>query len=271
MLEVVEDEERLAVAQLVELVNTDRRSDRRGHELRPLHARKRHEEDAARKVVDDLGRGLQREPGLPGPARSGDGDETRGAGEESDDLPQLALPADERVRRDRQVRRVQRLQRREVAVAELPDPFRRRQVLQPVLAEVAKRTGADELAGRLRHQHLPAVPHRRDPRRPMHIDPDVAAVGHQRLTRVHAHPHPDGAVQSLLTLRRSGKRIRRPRKRDEERIPLRVHLDAAMPRERASQHPPMLRQRIRVCVAQLVQQPRRALDVREQERDRPTR
>ena len=59
------------------------------------------------------------------------------------------------------------------------------------------------------------------------------------------------------------------RERDEERVALRVDLDAAVPRERVPQHPPVLGQRLRIPLrAELVQQPRRALDVREQEGDR---
>jgi hypothetical protein len=55
------------------------------------------------------------------------------------------------------------------------------------------------------------------------------------------------------------------------RIALRVHLHAVVSSERFAQGPPMFRKRVRVRIAQLVQQPRRALDVREQKRDRPGR
>jgi hypothetical protein len=54
------------------------------------------------------------------------------------------LPAEERCRRNGQVRPVEALQRGEVGVAELVDPLGRREVLQPVLAEVAQAVRVDE-------------------------------------------------------------------------------------------------------------------------------
>ena len=61
---------------------------------------------------------------------------------------------------------------------------------------------------------------------------------------------------------------RRGRKGDEERVPLRVDLHAALRGERLSQHAAMVPERGRVLLgAQLVQQGGRALDVREEERD----
>jgi hypothetical protein len=54
-------------------------------------------------------------------------------------------------------------------------------------------------------------------------------------------------------------------------ITLRVDLDTALTRERIAQDTPMLRQNLRVAVAQLVRQPCRSLDVREQERDSAAR
>ena len=62
-----------------------------------------------------------------------------------------------------------------------------------------------------------------------------------------------------------------PRERDEERVPLRVDLDAAVLCERVAHHTPVLGQQLRIPLAELVQQPRRALDVREQERHRAGR
>jgi hypothetical protein len=59
MLEIVEQEQRVAVAQVGELVHTDRRGDRRLDEVRLLHAGERNEKDAAHEFVDQLRRGLQ--------------------------------------------------------------------------------------------------------------------------------------------------------------------------------------------------------------------
>ena len=56
--------------------------------------------------------------------------------EQIHDFGQLPLASEERRGRDGQVRPVEALQGREVLVAELVDPLGRRQVLQPVLAEI---------------------------------------------------------------------------------------------------------------------------------------
>jgi hypothetical protein len=66
-------------------------------------------------------------------------------------------------------------------------------------------------------------------------------------------------------------RILRATERDEERITLRLNLVPAMCGECLAQNPPVLVKRIAVPVAQLFQQPRRALDVSEQEGDGPDR
>jgi hypothetical protein len=53
----------------------------------------------------------------------------------------------------------------------------------------------------------------------------------------------------------------------EEGVTLRVDLFAAVPRKRLPQDPPMLGQHVAVAIAELFEQPRGALDVREQEGD----
>jgi hypothetical protein len=59
------------------------------------------------------------------------------------------------------------------------------------------------------------------------------------------------------------------REGDEERVSLRVHLDPAVRGERGSQQAAMVGQRIGVrSRSEGVQEPRRALDVGEEERDR---
>ena len=151
----------------------------------------------------------------------------------------LPLAAEERRGGNRQVRLVQRLQRREVVRAELEDALGRAQVLQPVQAEVAH-LGAGEVGGRLRQEHLAAVPGGRDPRRPMHVEPDVALVGPERFPRVQAHPHAHRAVRKRALRVGGGRdRVGRARKRDEERVALRVDLDPVVP-------PPGLPQRTAV-------------------------
>ncbi len=62
-----------------------------------------------------------------------------------------------------------------------------------------------------------------------------------------------------------------PGEREEKRIALRVDLDAVGVCERVANDAPVLGQNFRVAVAELFEQRRRALDVREDERDRPAR
>jgi hypothetical protein len=82
---------------------------------------------------------------------------------------------------------------------------------------------------------------------------------------MHTHAHADRTGgQRPPPLARGLDRFGRRRERIEERVPLRVHLHTATPRERLPQQPPMRSERFLVRLsAQLVQQPRRALDVRE--------
>ena len=63
-------------------------------------------------------------------------------------------------------------------------------------------------------------------------------------------------------------RSRRRREGEEEGVALRVHLDPALGGARLPDHAPVLGERLRVALgAELVQQPRRALDVGEEEGD----
>jgi hypothetical protein len=209
---------------------------------------------------------------LPGAAGAGERDDPHRVGEQPYELPHLADPSDQRVGGDRQVCRVQAANRRELAVAELVDPLRRGQVLQPVLAEVAQPVGADEIPCRLRDQHLPAVADRGDACRAVDVDPDVALLGDQRLAGVETHAHADPArLEPFLAFARGRQPVTRARERDEEGVALRVHLHPAVPFERLAQHPSVLGQRFGVGVAELVQQPRRALDVGEEKCDRAGR
>ena len=179
------------------------------------------------------------------------------------------LPPDERARGDGQVRRVERPERREVAVAELVQALGADQVLQPVLAEVAdRRVALEEAAGRLGEDDLPAVGSGGDPRRAVDVDADVALVGHDRLAGVDAHADADRAVLERVP-RFGGRRdgVGGARKRDEEGVALGVDLDARVPGERVPQGAPVLGEQIGVARPVLLEEPRRALDVREEKGD----
>ena len=101
------------------------------------------------------------------------------------------LAAEKRRRRDGEVRLVQGLQAREIGVAQLEEALRRREVLEPVFAEVAYGVACDEVARRLRQEHLAPVPGGSDARRAVDVDPDVALVGHDGLARVEPHADAD--------------------------------------------------------------------------------
>jgi hypothetical protein len=75
------------------------------------------------------------------------------------------------------------------------------------------------------------------------------------------------AAQALTDLFGSGHRSGSPRERGEERVALRVHLDPRTPAQSATYHLPMRVEKVRVRVAVLMKEPRRALDVGEEERD----
>ena len=117
------------------------------------------------------------------------------------------------------------------------------------------------------------MPRRRDPRRSIHVHTDVALFGQERRSGVDADANPNlFGRQRLRELggRREG--AGRGREGDKERVTLRVHLNTVMGGESLAQRSPMLSERLRVRVGpKLLQQPRRALHVREQERDRSGR
>ena len=138
-------------------------------------------------------------------------------------------------------------------------------------AEVAH-IDAGEVRRRLRQEHLPSMPGSGDPRRPVHVDADVILDLRKRLPRVKPHPHAHRSV-GKRALRRvsSGDGVRRARERDEEGIARGIDLDTVMPRPHVAQHTVVLGEDIGVAVAELPQQPRRRLDVGEEERHRPGR
>ena len=76
-----------------------------------------------------------------------------------------------------------------------------------------------------------------------------------------------GANASVIA-RRGRERTGSRREGEEERVALGVHLDAALGGARLPDQAAVLGERLRVCLcAELVQELRRALDVREEERD----
>ena len=135
VLEVVEHEQRSMVLGAVGLGEAERLQ-RRGEDCFRVGQRRQGDEvSAVRELVRELGGELQGEAGLAGAAGAGDRDEPLPA-QQIRDVALLGRTPDERVRGFGQRRPVQAAQRRERVVAELVDPLRPRQVLEPMLAEI---------------------------------------------------------------------------------------------------------------------------------------
>ena len=95
----------------------------------------------------------------------------------------------------------------------------------------------------------------------MHTDPDA-----------HLPPvWPWLRCKRALPLHGGCHRVARAREDDEEGVALRVDLAAVVPLEGLPQEPLVLSEHVAVALAELALEPRRPLDVREQERDRPAR
>ena len=187
-------------------------------------------------------------------------------------LEELALAAEEVGRGSGEVDGARRPQRRELRRAELEELGRRVEVLEPVATEIAQRLVLDERGGRGREDHLAAVRERGDARAAVDVDPDVALGGHRRRARVQPHPDRDRARRERL-LRRCAPRRRRPAAVGNATKNASPWVSTSTPpcgRERLAQDAAVLGQRLGVAVGpELAQQPRRALDVGEQERHRP--
>ena len=239
-------------------------------ELGVGEAGERHPEDAVALRADELGRDLEREARLPGAARAGEREEARAVREQRDELLELAAPS----RRAGSRRRAGWSRRASGAAGS-----RRRRAgtgarlrsrsfsrCSPRSRTAASRV--EEPPGRLGEDDLPAVRGGRDPRRAVDVDPDVALVRHDRLAGVDAHAHADRArLERVARVGGRGHGVRCARERDEERVALRVDLDAVVSRERISQGAAVLGEELGVAGSVLLEKPRRALDVGEQERD----
>ena len=118
------------------------------------------------------------------------------------------------------------------------------------------------------------MPGRGDPGSAVDAEAHVALPGGGGLAGVDAHPDPQLRAlrpfvlgETPLCLDGCRHRFLRPPKGDEERISLCVDLVPELRCKRVAQDPLMLLQRLAVALAQLLQQPSRALDVGEQEGD----
>ena len=140
VLEVVEEEQQAsAVDNLRQRPATAERPGSGRPDVRRFRERReRHPPDAVGVCLGSIAGRLKREPRLPGTSRPRESEEARVvAPEQLANLGELVVAAEKLRGGDRQVRAIERLERCEVGGADLVDPFRRAQVLEPVLAEVA--------------------------------------------------------------------------------------------------------------------------------------
>ena len=207
--------------------------------------------DAVRKLARSLGSGLERQPRLAGPARPGHGQEPHVvAHEQLHDVAELALSAEERRRRNGEVRPVEAPERWKLAVTQLEDALGGCEVLEPVLSEVVgggrRRADAPVADG---DEHLAAVTRRRDAGGAVDIRTDVAFVGEERRTRVDADANANRSRAESVHDRPGGSdRSRCGREGDEERIALRVDLDSTLPCAGLAHDSSMLRECRRVVL-----------------------
>jgi hypothetical protein len=83
-------------------------------------------------------------------------------------------------------------------------------------------------------------------------------------THPNAHARP---LEGGLTCEGRACRVARTREGDEERVALCIDLDSVVFREDLSQRAPVLLESVRIRISELGEQPGRALDVGEKERD----
>lgn len=133
---------------------------------------------------------------------------------------------------------------------------------------------AHEGTGRLGQKDLTAPADGADARCPYDVEAHVSLLVNRRLSRVQADPHanrdtsrPLRGSMCALGVHCSSESVPGAREDEEERVSLRVHLDAVASRKRISDDAPVAGEHLAVVVAQPLQELRRVLDVGEDERD----
>ena len=156
-------------------------------------------------------------------------------------------------------------------------------VLQVLLPEVDDRDAfrevvAEQRASRLGEQDLAAVARRADARRADDVEPEIPLFADRRLARVQAHPHahllpsrPLVGRERALGGDRPGDGVPCAREGVEERVALGVDLGSTLVAEALAEQLPVVADDVAVGVPELLEQPGRALDVGEEERDGASR
>jgi hypothetical protein len=223
--------------------------------LRVARRCQRNPEDAVFEVVGGVGGNLQGEPGLAGSTRANQRDQAMLA-EERAGLLAFALASHQRRRLYGQVGEVECPKWREVCVSELVQVLRSREVLQPVLTEVAQ-VDVDEACRRGRQDYLTTMSSRADASCSVDVDTDVPLVGDERLSRVDPDSYSDLPVRHRgLALDRCGHGVACFREGEEERVSLGVDLDSVVFTECLTKEPAVLEQDPRVVITQLHKQAR---------------
>jgi hypothetical protein len=293
LLEVVEHEEQLAVTQRVHERRQDlpvgfgpepeRHGDGRRHQARIADGREVHEEHAV--GWDEATRGLDGQPGLPAASRAGQGEQPRGAQESPDPL-QLPVSAHEARKGNRQVGRDLQGPRcrelgRERVDHDLVQVLGLGQVLEAVPSERPQAHAGgqrvlDQAPGRGGDQDLPAVARRGDPGGPVDVDSDVVVPAQDTFTRVESHANAEGVQlggrgDAPLGRDGSGDRGRGASKDGEDRVPLGPEVHAVGLADHGPHQPVVPLDDLGPFRPELADQPRGALDVREQEGHGPGR
>ena len=138
-------------------------------------------------------------------------------------------------------------------------------------AEVAQLDRAvEEVVRDARDDDLAAVSRGADPGAAVDVEADVALGGDDGLAGMnpHAHAHRASAQSARCASAAASTASRAPRERAEERVALCVDLDAAVCGDGIAYQAPVLRECVRIRLPEALEQPRRALDVGEEQRDR---
>ena len=260
LLEVVEDEEHLPFSQVVleDLVHRslppflpqpERGGDRWKHQHRISHGRQVHEED----TIGESGRrsrsDLDAESRLARSSRAGQRDEPA-LREERRRPGDLVFPAHERGELGRQADgNLEAPDRWELGGEALDHQVEQvlgvGQILQPMHAQAADRhplgqVVLDQTSRRVRDDDLSSPPHCRDPRGPVHVEPEIVIAPEDGVACVHPHAYPQGmslgpavSVEPSLRLHHRSDRGAGRLEDDEERVPFGPDL-----------HSPLLRYRV---------------------------
>jgi hypothetical protein len=142
------------------------------------------------------------------------------------------------------------------------------EVLQPVLAELGE-VAIDEHPRGRGENDLAAVARCGDPGGAVQLPTGIALAGEAQRAGVQADPRLDRPPgERLLTLRRCGQRLDGISEGIQEGVSLRIDLDTAVGGEGDPQETAVLGKRQHVPIlSKLLDQPRRALDVGEQQGD----